>query len=80
MSEICSYSGDFGPKLEVGDLQAPEGFYYVTPERLNPYSDFHLSFDLGYPNTYDRHHGRSGSALMVHGGCVFVPDDGGSAP
>ncbi|BBM02479.1 murein L,D-transpeptidase family protein [Microbulbifer sp. GL-2] len=67
---VCSFSGDFGPKLKEGDFQSPEGFYYVTPERLNPWSQFHLSFNLGFPNEYDRYHGRTGSALMVHGDCV----------
>ena len=70
--DICTYSGDLGPKLREGDNQSPEGFYFVTPSRLNPWSRFHLSFNLGYPNQYDRFHHRSGSALMVHGNCVSV--------
>lgn len=70
--DICTFSGDLGPKLKEGDRQSPEGFYYVTPKRLNPFSRFHLSFNLGYPNTYDRYHGRTGSALMVHGNCVSI--------
>jgi hypothetical protein len=36
---------------------------------MNPYSAYHLSFDTGYPNAYDRAQGASGSALMVHGIC-----------
>lgn len=69
---ICSFSGSLGPKLATGDLQSPEGFYFVKPIQLNPWSRFHLSFNLGYPNAYDRAHGRTGSALMVHGDCVSV--------
>ncbi len=69
---ICYFSGDLGPKLRRGDLQSPEGFYYVKPGQLNPVSQFHLSFDIGYPNAYDRAHGRTGSALMVHGDCVSI--------
>lgn len=69
---ICAYSGDLGPKIKEGDRQSPEGFYYVTKSRLNPNSRFHLSFNLGYPNAYDRAHGRTGSFLMVHGDCVSV--------
>ena len=69
---ICYFSGELGPKLRVGDEQSPEGFYFVRPKQLNPYSRFHLSFNLGYPNTYDRAHGRTGSALMVHGNCVSI--------
>lgn len=70
--DICTYSGTLGPKLKEGDRQSPEGFYFVTPERLNPHSSYHLSFNLGYPNAYDRAHGRTGSYLMVHGDCVSI--------
>ena len=66
---ICRWSGQLGPKRRQGDRQSPEGFYSVTPRQLNPNSAYHLSFDTGYPNAYDRAHGASGSALMVHGIC-----------
>lgn len=69
---ICDFSGDLGPKLRQGDLQAPEGFYFVTPGRMNPLSSFHLSFDIGYPNKYDRHHNRTGGFIAVHGNCVSI--------
>ncbi len=69
---ICNFSGQPGPKLATGDWQSPEGFYFVKPIQLNPWSQYHLSFNLGYPNKYDRAHGRTGSALMVHGNCVSV--------
>ena len=67
---ICQKSGELGPKLAEGDLQTPEGFYNVTYDRLNPNSKYHLALNIGYPNTYDRDHGRTGSALMIHGSCV----------
>lgn len=70
--DICTFSGALGPKLKEGDNQSPEGFYFVKADRLNPWSRFHLSFNLGYPNQYDRYHGRTGSALMVHGDCVSI--------
>jgi murein L,D-transpeptidase YafK len=66
---ICRWSGQLGPKVREGDRQAPEGFYTVTPALMNPNSSFYLSFDTGYPNAYDRAHGRTGSHLMVHGSC-----------
>ncbi len=69
---ICAVSGRIGPKLREGDRQAPEGFYAVSPRALNPASSYHLSFNLGYPNAYDRAHGRTGSYLMVHGDCVSI--------
>ncbi|HEX2257115.1 MAG TPA: murein L,D-transpeptidase family protein, partial [Afifellaceae bacterium] len=67
--EICAWSGELGPKIKEGDKQAPEGFYTVTPAQMNPNSNYYLSFNLGYPNAYDRAHGRTGSFLMVHGAC-----------
>ena len=66
---ICRWSGQLGPKLRQGDRQAPEGFYAVTPKQMNPNSAYHLSFDLGFPNAYDRAHGATGAFLMVHGIC-----------
>jgi murein L,D-transpeptidase YafK len=66
---ICTWSGGLGPKTVQGDKQAPEGFYWVSNGQMNPNSQFHLSFNLGYPNAYDRSYGRTGSALMVHGDC-----------
>jgi murein L,D-transpeptidase YafK len=69
---ICKYSGNLGPKLKEGDEQSPEGFYTVSVTALNPWSNFHLSFNLGYPNEYDRLHNRTGGALMVHGKCASV--------
>ena len=66
---ICRWSGELGPKVKEGDRQAPEGFYTITPAQMNPNSQFYLSFDLGYPNAFDRAHGRTGAHLMVHGDC-----------
>ena len=67
--EICKWSGELGPKLKEGDKQAPEGFYHVTPGLMNPNSSYHLSFNMGFPNKYDRANDRTGSYLMVHGAC-----------
>lgn len=69
---ICRFSGELGPKLQQGDGQSPEGFYFVSPGAMNPNSSYHLSFNLGFPNQYDRAHGGTGSYLMVHGDCVSV--------
>ena len=66
---ICNWSGDLGPKKTQGDKQAPEGFYKIGRDQMNPTSQFHLAFNIGYPNTFDRANGRSGDFLMVHGKC-----------
>lgn len=67
--EICAYSGELGPKFKEGDRQSPEGFYAITPGLMNPKSSYHLAFNMGFPNEFDRAHGRTGSHLMVHGDC-----------
>ena len=69
---ICKYSGSLGPKQKEGDRQAPEGFYEVKTGQLNPNSNYHLAFNIGYPNVYDQAHQRTGSYIMVHGDCVSI--------
>ncbi len=69
---ICLWSGRLGPKLKEGDRQAPEGFYTIASEQLNPNSRWHRAFNLGFPNVFDKSKGRYGSFIMVHGGCSSV--------
>jgi murein L,D-transpeptidase YafK len=66
---ICRWSGELGPKIKQGDRQAPEGFYNITPGQMNPNSNYYLSFNLGFPNAFDRANDRTGAFLMVHGDC-----------
>ncbi len=67
--KICNVSGTIGPKTREGDRQGPEGFYEIGANQMNPWSAHHLSFNIGFPNEYDKAHGYTGSALMIHGGC-----------
>lgn len=69
---IAAMSGKLGPKIAEGDLQAPEGFYYVNQARMKPDSSFHLAFNIGYPNSYDRAHGYTGGFIMVHGNRISI--------
>ena len=66
---MCRWSGQLGPKMAEGDRQVPEGFYKITPGQMNPRSEYYLSFNVGYPNAYDRAHGASGGSIFVHGAC-----------
>lgn len=66
---ICRWSGQLGPKRKTGDRQTPEGFYSIPAAKMNPNSSYYLSFDVGYPNAYDRAHGSTGSYIMAHGTC-----------
>ena len=66
---ICRWSGDLGPKLREGDRQAPEGFYTITPDLMNPNSSSYLAINTGFPNAYDQANGRTGQFLMIHGDC-----------
>lgn len=67
---ICKWSGSLGPKFREGDHQAPEGFYATNLQNLKPDSQYHLAFNIQFPNAYDRSQGRTGSFIMVHGNCV----------
>ena len=67
---ICNFSGTLGPKLKRGDGQAPEGFYHVGTSQMLPNSNYHLSFNINYPNAYDRSYEHIGNYPMIHGGCV----------
>jgi murein L,D-transpeptidase YafK len=70
---VCAASGDLGPKRRQGDLQVPEGFYHVRV--FNPWSAYHLSLGINYPNKSDRLLGyrrNLGGAIMIHGDCVSI--------
>lgn len=78
---VLGMSGTLGPKLKEGDKQAPEGFYTVRQSSLNPNSNYHLAFNIGYPNAWDRSLNRTGNYIMVHGkdvsvGCFAMGDPG----
>ena len=71
--DICASSGELGPKRKQGDYQIPEGFYFI--DRFNPYSNFHLSLGLNYPNKSDRIlgiKGNLGGDIFIHGNCVTI--------
>ena len=69
---ICKWSGRLGPKVKEADYQSPEGFYSVSAKQLNPHSNYHRAFNVGYPNAFDRQNGRTGGLVMVHGACKSV--------
>ena len=69
---ICRLSGKLVPKFKEGDYQVPEGFYQVYPHQMQPNSNYHLAFNVGYPNAFDRSKNRTGSYIMVHGSCASV--------
>jgi murein L,D-transpeptidase YafK len=69
---ICRWSGDLGPKMHEGDRQAPEGFYTITPELMNPNSNYYLAINTGFPNAFDKANDRDGTFLMIHGDCASV--------
>lgn len=71
--DICAISGEVGPKRKEGDMQIPEGFYYIN--RFNPVSNFHLSLGLNYPNQSDRifsDQQHPGGDIYIHGSCVTI--------
>ncbi|MDZ7898561.1 MAG: L,D-transpeptidase family protein [Arcicella sp.] len=79
--DIASPTGDLGPKRKQGDMQTPEGFYFI--DRFNPVSNFHLSLGINYPNESDKIFGEKGNLggdIFIHGstvtvGCMPMTDD-----
>ncbi len=72
---ICAASGVLGPKAQQGDFQVPEGFYRI--DRFNPWSSYHLSLGVDYPNAVDKARQRDrgsspGGDIFVHGECVTI--------
>jgi murein L,D-transpeptidase YafK len=67
---ICNWSGTLGPKLSEGDKQSPEGLYAIGRRQLRYSARWRHSLDLGYPNAFDRSHARTGSYVLLHGGCT----------
>jgi len=70
---ICRISGEHEPKRKQGDRQIPEGCYHV--DRFNPWSHFHLSLGINYPNKSDRllcYNNRPGGEIFIHGSCVTI--------
>ena len=71
--EICESSGELGPKRKEGDLQVPEGFYYIN--HFNPTSSYYLSLGINYPNQSDKIKSGSekpGGNIYIHGDCVTI--------
>ena len=62
-----------GPKVKEGDRQAPEGFSTATfPQAYREGARWVVGLDLGFPNSFDKVNARSGSAILVHGGCASI--------
>ena len=68
---ICASAGKLGPKQHQGDMQVPEGYYYIN--KFNPQSQYFLSLGVSYPNRVDRASGYGSRALggniYIHGEC-----------
>lgn len=69
---VCHWSGTLGPKLREGDKQTPEGFYTITNRQMRHLGRWQRAINIGFPNIYDRAHDRSGSYILMHGGCSSV--------
>ena len=66
---ICHWTGTLGPKEREGDKQSPEGFYSVTPRQARHVGRWRKALNLGFPNALDQRLQRTGSYILLHGGC-----------
>ena len=69
---VCHWSGTLGPKLRDGDRQAPEGYYTVSRAQARHVGRWPISIDVGFPNILDQSQARTGSDILIHGGCSSV--------
>ena len=69
---ICHWSGALGPKAQEGDKQNPEGFYTIRRRQLHLAGRWRRALNVGFPNAFDRALGRTGSYILLHGGCSSV--------
>jgi len=80
-----------GNKNKRGDLRTPEGVYFITghiPDKKLPDLYGAGAYPMNYPNAWDRHLGKSGYGIWLHGtesasysrppldseGCVVLPN------
>ena len=66
---MCRWSGQLGPRSAKATARCRKASIRSRPAQMNPHSNYYLSFNVGYPNAYDRAHGHSGGSIMVHGVC-----------
>jgi murein L,D-transpeptidase YafK len=66
---ICHWTGTLGPKIREGDKQSPEGFYSITARQSRHRGRWRKAFNLGFPNALDQRLQRTGSYILLHGGC-----------
>ncbi len=82
---LTAFSGKLGPKLQEHDMQIPEGIYQI--KSFNPFSSFHLSLMVNYPNRFDKIKGikdrrkKLGNNIFIHGsnlsaGCLAIGNKG----
>ncbi len=69
---ICHWTGSLGPKLKEGDKQSPEGFYTVGVQQTRLVGRWRRAFNVGFPNLHDQLLNRTGSYILIHGGCSSV--------
>ncbi|MGO8953680.1 MAG: L,D-transpeptidase family protein [Rhodomicrobium sp.] len=69
---ICRWSGGLGPKFYEGDRQSPEGLYRITTSDLIVNRRWDRAMNINYPNKFDKVNGRSGSSILIHGGCGSI--------
>lgn len=69
---VCQWSGTIGPKVRETDKQTPEGFYTVNRRLLHRSARHPKALNLGFPNAFDKSFARTGSYLLIHGGCSSV--------
>jgi murein L,D-transpeptidase YafK len=95
LSQVATFPIDFGRgggnKTKNGDLNTPEGIYFLMEKLEGPSLDFSQygkrAFTTNYPNLFDERDGKTGNGIWLHAvpdntpltrgsrGCVVVRND-----
>ncbi len=67
---LCGAAQALGPRRRIGDQQAPEGFYLLTPGRMDASARAYLSLALNYPNGLDTARRWTGAPAAFAGRCA----------
>jgi len=74
----CKTGKNHGDKEVTGDKKTPEGIYFLTGKlsriaieklvgKKNAYQYGEMAFVTDFPNSFDKHRGKNGSGIWLHG-------------
>ena len=60
---ICRWSAILGRNCMRATVRTPESFCTITPDLMNPNSNYDLAINTGFPNSFDKANNHDGTLL-----------------